>query len=439
MAQPNTRYDVSAASGIVNLTLPPFIMPGDFVSIRGLAGSRWRLIPNPSPGITARSDFTPHGILTNGLPGNAMPGATWDGQAVGITPEVIASNESGEVLVSAATNSLRISRDAGATWVAAVGVPASHDWVFVAARTPPFPMIISVPQTLLAVARGGGLYKSEGGRDWTRVSDIPGVGSADQEWRAVAADQGALNIAAAVFNGPIYRYGSLNGSARTWIAATLVGSSDVLVRPWRALASSAISGVMAAATEAGEVFVSTTGGATWVQRNVKVGGTTVTAAAWSRIAISDDGSTIAVAGERLGQMYLSRDRGQNWTQAGTPNGDYTAIAMSADASVIVATLRDTSQASFGSVQISRDKGTSFTRLATVAAGRSNWRAFAMSADGNQFAASADRTIYTSLGDRTSIGGRGFIEGGVNDFIEVEYLGEARYRIRRYIGGPFTIR
>ena len=439
MAQPNTRYDVSAASGIVNLKLPPFIMPGDFVSIRGLAGSRWRLIPNPSPGITARLDFTPHGILTNGLPGNAMPGATWDGQAVGITPEVIASNESGEVLVSAATNSLRISRDAGATWVAAVGVPASHDWVSVAARTPPFPMIISVPQTLLAVARGGGLYKSEGGRDWTRVSDIPGVGSADQEWRAVVADQGALNIAAAVFNGPIYRYGSLNGSARTWNAATLVGSSDVLVRPWRALASSAISGVMAAATEAGEVFVSTTGGATWVQRNVKVGGTTVTAAAWSRIAISDDGSTIAVAGERLGQMYLSRDRGQNWTQAGTPNGDYTAITLSADASVIVATLRDTSQASFGSAQISRDKGASFTRLATVPAGRSNWRAFAMSADGNQFAASADRTIYTSLGNRTSIGGRGFIEGGVNDFIEVEYVGEARYRIRRYVGGPFTIR
>ena len=437
-AQRNTRYDVTATTGTVSLTLPQFIVPGDFVSIRGMAGSHWKLIPNPSPGTTARSDFTPQAIFTANLPGNVAPGSAWRGQSVAVTPPVIASNPSGELLISAAMGELRVSTDAGTTWSLVNGVPAGQNWVSAVARTPPFPMIISVPETLLAAASGGGLYKSEQGRAWTQLtSDNPGVDLASRDWRAVTADEGALTIAAAVFNGPIYRYNA--GQQPRWQAATLVGSNTPLERPWRALASSLVNGVMAASTNGGEVFVSTTGGRTWELRTVRVGGGTVTATQWSQIAVSNDGGTIAVAGERFAQMYISRDRGLTWAQAATPMGDYTAIAMSADASVIVASLRDTGPTGFGSVQISRDGGASFARLMTMPEGKSDWRAFAMSSDGNQYVAAAAGTIYTSLGNRTSIGLRGSIEGGANDFVEVEYLGKARFKIRSFQGGPFTIR
>ena len=63
----------------------------------------------------------------------------------------------------------------------------------------------------------------------------------------------------------------------------------------------------------------------------------------------------------------------------------------------------------------------------------------MSSDGNQYVAASAGTIYTSLGNRTSIGLRGSIEGGANDFVEVEYLGKARFKVRSFQGGPFTIR
>ena len=116
---------------------------------------------------------------------------------------------------------------------------------------------------------------------------------------------------------------------------------------------------------------------------------------WHSVAISDDGNTIAIAGRANSRLYVSRDRSLTWVQTPAPIGDYTALAMSADGHQFV-----------------------------VAAGTPG---------------SAAGQLYTSLGNRTSIGAAGSIGGGINDFVELEYLGNARFKVRSFDGGPFTIR
>ena len=161
--------------------------------------------------------------------------------------------------------------------------------------------------------------------------------------------------------------------------------------------------------------------------------------------MSDDGNTIAVAGQSNSALYVSRDRSLSWVQTPGPAGDYTALAMSADGQVIGGTLTNgVGNPSIGSVQISRDGGSSFAALSPPGQDR-NWRALAMSGDGHQFVVAAGTSgsaagrLYTSLGNRTSIGAAGSISGGANDFVELEFLGNARFRVRSFDGGPFTIR
>lgn len=444
-AQRNTRYDVTATGGVVTLTLPAFAAVGDFVSIRGLAGSSWQLAHNPVLGVTPRSDLTPQAIYTETLPGNVLPGRIWAGQGLPGTPVALASDETGQLLIAALGfgGALQISTDAGVSW-ASVASPAGQNWVSVAASTPPYPMILGVPQSLLAAAAGGGLYRSTSqGSAWSALSsDIAGVDFGSQDWRAVATDQGAQTIAAAVFNGPIYRYGATPGSlGPIWRAATLVGSDLPLIRPWRGVASSDTSGVMVAVTEAGEVFVSETGGQSWQLRSVTLGGAPLPSrdGQWSQVAISASGNTIAVAGERDSGLYLSRDRGLSWTQAATPVGNYSGIAISADGAVIGASLDNAGLSPPGDVQISRDGGLTFAAIATLPESRSGWRGLTMSNDGTQYVAASGASVFTSVGNRSSIGASGAIAGGANDFVEVEFLGNARYRVRQFQGGPFTIR
>ena len=77
-AQRNTRYDISGTGSTpIDLTLPQFILPGDFVSVRGVSGRPWRIVPNCCPGTTARSDMTPQAVVTTNLPGNVAPGQRW--------------------------------------------------------------------------------------------------------------------------------------------------------------------------------------------------------------------------------------------------------------------------------------------------------------------------------------------------------------------------
>ena len=446
----NTRYDVGGTgSAPVELTLPTFIAPGDFVSIRGVGGRPWRIVPNCCPGTTARSDMTPQAVITTNLPGNIAPGQRWTPRMVPMQWQAVASSQDGQFLVAADNpGHLRVSSDAGATWTIS-NIPTGQAWASVVIKRRPYPSPGAGAVSIVAVATGGGIYRSDdAGVKWTElVSANAGISLSGRQWQSVTTDQLGTVVAAAILNGPIYRTGTpgLGTSVISdWQAGTLEGASTALVRPWRALAASADAVVMVAASENGEVYISTDAGRTWALRNVTVGGGTVVSA-WHRVAMSDDGNTIAISGRSNSALYVSRDRGLNWVQSPAPTGDYTALAMSADGQVIGGTLTNgVGNPSIGSVQISRDGGASFAAVSPPGQDR-NWRALAMSGDGHQFVVaagtpgSATGQIYTSLGNRTSIGSAGSILGGANDFVELEFLGNARFKVRTFDGGPFTIR
>ena len=445
----NTRYDViGTGSATIDVKLPIFIVPGDFVSVRGVGGRPWRIVPNCCPGTTARSDMTPQTVITDNLLGNVAPGKHWTARMTPMQWSAVASSQNGQFLVAADNpGHLRVSSDAGATWTVG-NIPTGRAWASVVVKTRPYPFPAAGAVSIVAVAIGGGIHRSaDAGVNWTElVSADAGINLSGRQWQSVTTDQMGAVIAAAILNGPIYRTGTpgLSAAMTDWQAGTLEGASTALVRPWRALASSATAVVMVAASDDGEVYISTTAGRTWVLRNVIVGGSAVTSA-WHRVAMSDDGNTIAIAGRSNSALYVSRDRGLSWVQTPAPAGDYTALAMSADGQVIGGTLTNgVGNPSIGSVQISRDGGSSFAAVSPPGQDR-NWRALAMSGDGHQFvvaagtAGSATGQLYTSLGNRTSIGAAGSIGGGVNDFVELEFLGNARFKVRSFDGGPFTIR
>ena len=445
----NTRYDVGGTgSAPVELKLPIFIVPGDFVSVRGVSGRPWRIVPNCCPGTTARSDMTPQAVLTANLPGNVTPGQHWTPRMTPMQWQAVASSQDGQYLVAADNPGyLRVSSDAGVTWTVG-NIPTGRAWASVVVKTRPYPAPGAGAVSIVAVATGGGIYRSgDAGVKWTElVSADAGINLSGQPWQSVTTDQLGTVVAAAILNGPIYRTGTsgLSTAMTDWQAGTLEGTSTALERPWRALASSVDAGVMVAASDNGEVYISTTAGRTWVLRNVVVGASIV-AGAWHRVAMSDDGNTIAIAGRSNSALYASRDRGMSWLKTPAPAGDYTALAMSADGQVIGGTLTNgVGNPSVGSVQISRDGGASFAAVSPPGQER-NWRALAMSGDGHQFVVAAGTSgsetgpLYTSLGNRTSIGAAGSIVGGANDFVELEYLGKARFKVRSFDGGPFTIR
>ena len=446
----NTRYDITGTgSAPVELTLPIFIVPGDFVSVRGVSGRPWRIVPNCCPGTTARSDMTPQAVVTTNLPGNVTPGQHWTARMTPMQWSAVASSQDGQFLVAAdSPGHVRVSSDAGVTWTVG-NIPTGRAWASVVVKTRPYPFPSAGAVSIVAVATGGGIHRSaDAGVTWSElVSADAGINLRGREWQSVTTDQVGAVIAAAILNGPIYCTGTsgfVTSAITDWQVGTLEGSSTALERPWRALAASADAVVMVAASDNGEVYISTTAGRTWVPRNVIVGGSSV-ASAWNRVAMSDDGNTIAIAGRSHSALYVSRDRGLSWVQTPAPTGDFTALAMSADGQVIGGTLiNGVGNPSIGSVQISRDGGTSFAAVSPPGQDR-NWRALAMSGDGQQFVlaagtpGSAAGQLYTSLGNRTSIGAAGSIGGGANDFVELEFLGNARFKVRSFDGGPFTIR
>jgi hypothetical protein len=99
----------------------------------------------------------------------------------------------------------------------------------------------------------------------------------------------------------------------------------------------------------------------------------------------------------------------------------------------------------GRVLLSTDSGASFAPV-TMPGSDTDWRAIAMSADGDKMAAAAGDfqlnpgtgLLYTSQGDRTSIGSTGSITGGQNDSVTLQYLGNGQWSVPASTGGPFTI-
>jgi hypothetical protein len=269
--------------------------------------------------------------------------------------------------------------------------------------------------------------------------------------RIVASLQGAPGST----GGPLYA--SVDGGV-TWNLGTRVGGAP-LTKWWRQVDSSrtddpATDGMIVMAVDQdGDIFRSVNGGLEWSPANIDIGGGQVLDN-WYRLQMSDDGNIVVAVGNTFGGttggtgIYVTRNAGDatpTWTKAHDLVADYTAIAMSGDGQFIRVTASNRAGGSTGSVLASIDGGVSFAPVTTLPAGDTNWRAIAMSSDGNRvavatglFAGPVPGQLYTSLGNRTETGTLGSVTGGQGLSAVFEYIGNGQYKVQSSSGGAFTI-
>jgi hypothetical protein len=160
------------------------------------------------------------------------------------------------------------------------------------------------------------------------------------------------------------------------------------------------------AAAGGGIYVSTNSGSGWqnVSEPQLLGlPASAPAANWRAIACSADGTNLVacespVAALNSGQIYVSHNRGADWTLTSAPPDRWTALASSADGSKLVAVAGDT----FGWVNVtyysgsiirSEDFGQSWTQTSAPLA---PWSSVACSTNGNCLvAATWDGAVYFS--------------------------------------------
>ena len=163
------------------------------------------------------------------------------------------------------------------------------------------------------------LSKNSGG-SWT------GAGAPSGNWvgAASSASGGTLAVlgrSTSTGNGLICVSTNLGTN---WSSISLPGNFP------ESVALSADGSKLAVATaNGGLIYVSTNNGTTWITNNAP-------AANWYSIAISADGAKL-VAGVNAGPIYASTDGGVAWAPAAAPAGiEWNAVASSADGSRLVA-------------------------------------------------------------------------------------------------------
>jgi hypothetical protein len=443
----NTSYAISAPSiSSLTVTLPPSagLQVNDTVSITGSSATRWTVAQNVD-----------QSIVTSNLNGNVAPGAVWTPR---LAPKVwhwISSNTTGQVLLAGEIGGvLNTSTDGGQNWT--VGNSTGGIWISSDMNTDGSKMV--------AVQFLGGMYTStDFGVTWTQLTD-PLVSKDDSNapanlsFESVTMSQDGQHLAAVTQPDGAAPNGRLivsNDGGTTWTLANLPPVTGGYF--WRSVDSSADGQFIVAVDHKGLSFLSTDFGASWNSMTVALTPGTPVVEGWYRVKMSADGNTIALVANSFGAfgsgsgIYVSHDRGATWAKGFALVADYTALAMSSDGTRIAATVSNpntngTSTSTVpGRVLLSTDSGATFAPV-SMPGTDTDWRAIAMSSDGDKIAAAAGDfqlnpgtgQLYTSQGDRTSIGSTGSITGGQNDSVTLKYLGNGQWSVPASTGGPFTI-
>lgn len=136
---------------------------------------------------------------------------------------------------------------------------------------------------------------------------------------------------------------------------------------------------------------------------------------WYSVASSADGAKL-VAGVNGGQIYTSTDSGTNWT-ARAVSGQWYSVASSADGTKLIA------GAYGGQILVSSDSGVTWVPRVSS----QFWYAVASSADGTKLVASVNGgQIYTSNAAITTPGTAGYLLGGQNTAIELQFIGNGQF-------------
>ncbi|WAC73808.1 hypothetical protein OU995_03460 [Roseateles sp. SL47] len=378
-AASNTGY-LANASTLVTITLPASPAIGDWIKITGVGTGGWTVAQNAGQRISTR-----------GLPGGmaltwaseSLPGS-WSGVAM-------SSDATRQVAVSSAGN-VYVSTDSGGSWIlrktgpALSAVASSSDGL-----------------KLAACSNGGPIYLStDGGVNW--VDD----GSA-RAWAAIASSADGTRLVAAAYLDGIY---TSSDSGASW---TLRESS----RPFRAVSSSSDGRVLVAGTNGDQLYVSTDYGVTWTAR--------ATNEYWWGVTSSADGTRL-YASVDTGYIWTSTDYGTTWERQDSTR-NWRGITTSQDGRYVVA-VTDGSL-----IYQSTDFGSSWQPTADAGA----WTTVASSSDGlTLLAGKVNVDLYGGVRrSYTTLGVTGYISGGQDDALQLQYVGGGTFIPISYVSANLT--
>lgn len=212
-----------------------------------------------------------------------------------------------------------------------------------------------------------------------------GPGASGDLWWAVAASQDGRALAAAANAGALYLAHDGGASWQTGLPGE---------RNWSALAMTADGSTLAASAYGGQIWLSRDGGATWSPAE--------TAREWIAVGLSADGRYV-VAADKHGRIHGSDDGGQTWTPRSAP-GEWRSLAVSASGQFMVAGTNP------GVVYFSDDYGHTWTPRDS---GTGAWYRVAISADGQRVAAADSGSFVHTSSDWAITWTSRFREGPVN--------------------------
>ena len=367
-AQTNNGY-VANSAALVTITLPASPAIGAIVRVSGAGAGGWKIAQNAGQSIIGAN--------------LGLVGTTWTPRASTLNWRCLASSSDGTKLVAGADNgNIYTSTDSGATWTAH---DSPRQWYSVASSAD--------GTKLVAGVNNGLLYTStDSGATW-------GSHPISGQWYSVASSADGTKLVAAALNGQIY---TSTTSGTSWTPS--LGTAQ-----WYSVASSADGTKLVAVIYGGQVYTSINSGATWGPHD--------TSRYWYSVASSADGTKlVAGVGVSGGQIYTSTDSGTNWTPQAS-SGQWYSVASSSDGTKLVA------GANGGQIYVSSDSGITWAPRGGV----QSWYAVASSADGTKLVAGVyNGQIYTSNSATTTPGTAGYLLGGQNTAIELQYIGNGQF-------------
>ncbi|HPO15341.1 MAG TPA: hypothetical protein PLI09_17995 [Candidatus Hydrogenedentes bacterium] len=386
----NNGYIANAAS-LLTLTLPisASINIGDTVRVSGVGIGGWKIAQNAAQSILA-------GALP--IPGSVGP---WTPHESLRTWKALASSSDGAKLVACdQIGYIYTSTDTGVTWTPRV--ESMGGWEGIAS---------SDDGAKLVACDMFSIYTSaDSGATWTdRFAPM-------ESWTAIASSSDGAKLAACAYNGSIYTSAD---SGATW-------TPHATSQYWQDVASSSDGVKLVACSgvpSGGSIFTSTDSGATWASHG--------SSQYWISVASSSDGTKL-VACVYNGQIYTSTDSGLTWIARDTARS-WNSVASSADGTRLVACVN------YGGIYVSTDSGVTWAANPNTFSPDGLWTDVASSADGTKLVACSawgyGGRIYTydSKNTTTTLGTTGYISGGQNTAIELQYIGNDIFMPLSYVG------
>jgi len=305
----------------------------------------------------------------------------------------IASSSDGARLVATSGwpgGSVYTSTNSGVAWTAST-ISGSFSADCVAISADGMQMVAVDPDTVWA--------SQDGGADWVQTWDaFQGTPPAQMSLVSITMSADGSRLVGVDNSAQVYASSDLGSN---WIKSW--GPAEHL----DAICGSRDGTRLATAEFGGGIYVSTNSGSGWVNVSepLVLGlPTSAPAANWRAIACSADGTNLVAcespaAALDSGQIYVSHNRGADWTLTSAPLGRWTALASSADGAKLVAVAGDVrglvnNETYYSGVIISSaDFGQSWTQTSAPVA---PWCSVACSTNGDRLlAATWDGAVYVS--------------------------------------------